>query len=282
MFKRRHAPGYILEKEAVLVTANEDEVIDATHLEEEEKEKESVSSEAKSEKKKKAPSIVNKAKEKIKTRPKSHTSASTTLRLSKEDTKSSPAKLSPRRHANSRPTAHTVGHTISPSTLPVSSHGDENPHVSPPPSRALPPASPPKTVPSPVLPPKVVPSGTAIPPPPPPPPPPTPNLKLNQVTPQSPGALSPLDSNSLDHQFVVKITCKAIDFTTLLKVSSKDTPATIRLKLKKRIDDIHNYYLYTSTQIIPETSQLEDLDIKDKVYQNLQFSSRYALNIFLK
>jgi hypothetical protein len=64
--------------------------------------------------------------------------------------------------------------------------------------------------------------------------------------------------------------CKTTDFTTMLRVSSKDTPDTIRARLRAKLSDIHTYDIYLpSFARMPEQSRLEEHTVKERVRPTL-------------
>lgn len=64
---------------------------------------------------------------------------------------------------------------------------------------------------------------------------------------------------------MVKVTCANNNFTTMLRVGTKDNADTLRARLKKRMDDIHTYDIWLPNQgRMPEHTHLEYHGIKEK------------------
>jgi hypothetical protein len=68
---------------------------------------------------------------------------------------------------------------------------------------------------------------------------------------------------------VVKFLCKNSDFITTLRVGTKDSTDTLRARIKKKLDDVHNYDIYLPSLVrMPESSCLEDHHIKERVHSH--------------
>lgn len=64
---------------------------------------------------------------------------------------------------------------------------------------------------------------------------------------------------------VVKFLCKNSDFITMLRVGTRDSTDTLRARIKKKLDDVHNYDIYLPSLVrMAEDTCLEDHHVKER------------------
>jgi hypothetical protein len=82
---------------------------------------------------------------------------------------------------------------------------------------------------------------------------------------------------------VVKFLCKNSDFITMLRVGTRDSTDTLRARIKKKLDDVHNYDIYLpSLARMAENTCLEDHHVKERVrFAALPFRFTSLTRLFL-
>lgn len=79
---------------------------------------------------------------------------------------------------------------------------------------------------------------------------------------------------------VVKFLCKNSDFITMLRVGTRDSTDTLRARIKKKLDDVHNYDIYLPSLVrMAEDTCLEDHHVKERVrFAGLALSFHHQLD----